>query len=130
MKHLICKSCGSDLISTSSGLWECPKCGREYFVDDLSVKEVGNGDEKDYEDVYRRVDYDTSAGSIFPMKGNIILYYILSIMVPVAGIIFGIMLLRNPETKRAGKICLIIGMAIIGVQVLFFGVIALVSIFQ
>lgn len=49
MSHIVCEKCGVDLISIRMDVWECPRCGTDYEVSDLSGLSFGDGGDTDVE---------------------------------------------------------------------------------
>lgn len=96
----ICYSCGKEL--RSSGSRNCVSCGRAIPWEANVCPYCG----KDY-----RVQASSPQAQPTISAGMRALFYILSFLIPLAGIIIGAIYYSKPdrESKQVGKICLVLG---------------------
>lgn len=111
-----CRMCGNTL---GTGMRHCVSCGRSIDWNVNVCPYCGHD--------FRIVMQDAAKKTM--STGTKVLLYIVSILIPIAGIIIGIVfLLRDdPEEKRVGKICIILGIVMtlltIGFAVLLYGMV-------
>src|SRR3989339_376739 len=107
-----CRMCGNTL---GTGMRHCVSCGRSIDWNVNVCPYCGH----DFRIVLQDVAKMTMS------TGIKVLLYIVSILIPIAGIIIGVVfLLRDdPEEKRVGKICIILGIVMtlltVGLSLLF-----------
>lgn len=116
----VCRSCGNSIVASAR---HCVSCGRSIDFDANVCPYCG---------------HDFRVAPQGPAKkamstGMVVLLYIASILVPIAGIIIGVIFMSrdDPEEKRVGKFCIILGIlgillsiglaAVLYVMVLGFG---------